>query len=251
MRDKLRRLNLVESQTATTWRAAFTIARFTRDSSKLGVVRPTSGSKPSTPRKRMSACISWRTFGQRPHQRERILAQAAAHQDDFEVGAGEFDRDVHGVGDHRELGEAFKLVRNGGGGRSGIQHDALALLDHLCGRHADPLLFLGMLLLLFLQSRIEKGAGLDAKGSTVRPLHEAFALEVLQILADGDLRDPQIARDFANQHTTLALNQGEDVLPALIDQKLSLFRRPGMVSSACHEFRLLSFEGYTRRRASS
>lgn len=58
MRERLRRLNFVESQTATTRREAFTMARLTRDSRKFGVVSPTSGSNPSTPRKRMSACIS-------------------------------------------------------------------------------------------------------------------------------------------------------------------------------------------------
>src|SRR3954451_20069029 len=48
--DRLRRPNLLESQTATVLFATSTITRFTFASSKFGVLRPKCTSKPSTPR---------------------------------------------------------------------------------------------------------------------------------------------------------------------------------------------------------
>src|SRR3974390_2432128 len=53
--DKLRRPNLLESHTSTTRRAAPAMARFTRASRRLGVVKPYRTSKPSTPRNKRSA----------------------------------------------------------------------------------------------------------------------------------------------------------------------------------------------------
>src|SRR5208282_3146504 len=55
MLQRLRRPNLLESQTAIVRRAMSTMARFTSDSNKFGVKRPALVSKPSTPRNKMSA----------------------------------------------------------------------------------------------------------------------------------------------------------------------------------------------------
>src|SRR5919108_3783110 len=55
IREKLRRPNLLESHTATIHLATSTITRFTFASRRLGVLSPKRTSKPSTPRKRMSA----------------------------------------------------------------------------------------------------------------------------------------------------------------------------------------------------
>src|SRR5438874_13068669 len=55
IRDRLRRPNLLESQTAILCRETSTITRFTFDSSKFGVLKPYCTSKPSTPRNNRSA----------------------------------------------------------------------------------------------------------------------------------------------------------------------------------------------------
>src|SRR5580693_8128305 len=59
MLHRLRRPNLLESQTAMVLRAMSTIARFTSDSKRFGVKSPALVSKPSTPKNKMSA-LSWR-----------------------------------------------------------------------------------------------------------------------------------------------------------------------------------------------
>jgi len=110
-------------------------------------------------------------FGERSNQGKGILSQAAADQNDFEIRAGEIGCDVDSVGDNRELRKAFEFVRDSSRGGSGIEHDALAFLNHPGCRRCDPLLFLRVVLLLLLERWVKKGTRLNAQGATVGSLH--------------------------------------------------------------------------------
>src|SRR5450432_1020723 len=59
IKERLRRPNLLESQTAILCRETSSITRLTFDSNKFGVLKPYCTSKPSTPRNNRSA-FRWR-----------------------------------------------------------------------------------------------------------------------------------------------------------------------------------------------
>ena len=78
-----------------------------------------------------------------------------------------------------------------------------------------------MLLSLFLKRGIEKRARLQTQRAAVRALDQSAGLQVLQVFADGDLRDAERTRELANQNPALVLHQGKDVPAALVNEHLA------------------------------
>jgi len=75
---------------------------------------------------------------------------------------------------------------------------------------------------------------------------KTLALKIFKVFTDCDLRNVQIARQLAHEHAPLALDQGEDVLPPLVDEEQALFRGAAILCSRCHGFVCFPSEGYTR-----
>ena len=102
-------------------------------------------------------------FSERTHQREGVFPHCSADQDNFEVCSSQLCRDVDRICDDGELLEALQTLRHCRGSCAGVQDDALALFYHFDGGRSDPLLFSKIVLLLFLESGIDQGAGRHAQ----------------------------------------------------------------------------------------
>ena len=131
-------------------------------SSTSGVVRPISGSRPSTPRNSRSALRPRSVCSAcGPDQRIRHLAQDAPDHDHAHVGqVGQLHRDVQGVGDHGERLQLQELdvPRDLRGGGARVQHHRLVVPDHLGGGVADADLLAVVQRLLDVDGHVLEGA---------------------------------------------------------------------------------------------
>src|SRR5579859_6486365 len=84
-------------------------------------------------------------------QGKRILAQRAAGENDFDGGAGEFSRDVYGVGDDGDVLEIAQSAGDGGGRRAGIENQDLSFFYFLRRAIGNAQLFLMVKLFFFAQ----------------------------------------------------------------------------------------------------
>lgn len=120
MRDKLRLPNLLESQTATTIRAISIMARFTFASKRFGVLSPLWTSKPSTPRKRMSAFKRRHVSSAIGLTSEKEFFRRVPRQIHLQSRTGQLRRNIHCVGDDRQISIIAERPGDGGGGCSRI-----------------------------------------------------------------------------------------------------------------------------------
>src|ERR1700761_7681878 len=87
---------------------------------------------------------------------------------------------------------------------------------------------MGVLFLLLLQGWVKQGSCRNRKRSAMGSMDKALCLQVVQVFADRDLRDPEGPRQFMDQHPPIVLDQPENVLASLVDQHrilLYFFRR--------------------------
>jgi hypothetical protein len=85
--------------------------------------------------------------------------------------------------------------------------------------------------LLFLaQRRIEQGAGLHGQRAAMSTLDDPLAVEELQIFADRDLRNTEMAGEIFDEHASIAVQDPEDFTAAFFVEQT--VRR--------HEFRFVS-----------
>jgi hypothetical protein len=190
-----RRSSLEESATAMTWREIAIILALSCASGRWGVITPRSGSRPSAPRNRRSACRSAeRRFGHVARQRVRFGAQyAARHDQPHRRDLGENHGDIQGVGDHVDRPD-FKpanLLGDLGGGGAGIEDDRLAVLNqrrrglgdaHLLRMVQGALDDERLIVVILAQQR-----------AAVRAFERTFRFECRKISADGDRRGRESA----------------------------------------------------------
>lgn len=98
----------------------------------------------------VSAEVPERGDGKRSDGTMAVDAHMSAQEHDIKpLVFHEFGSDIHGVCDDVEVIEFMEMPRYFEGGSAGIEHDKIAVLDHLCRFFSDALFLLEVKHLLF------------------------------------------------------------------------------------------------------
>ena len=161
-------------------------------------------------KKKISAETAQGFLGDGADQGERILAEGASRKDDLDGCAGKFGGDIHRVGDDREVFEIAQSPGDGGGGGAGVQDYDLTLFHFGRGILGDPHFFLTVEFFLFAERGIFERALARGQSSAVSAVHETVGMQDFEILANRNLRGFEMAPQFGNQDSALAVEQLDD-----------------------------------------
>ncbi len=161
-------------------------------------------------KKKVGAETAQGFLGDRADQRERILTQRASGEDDLDGCAGEFGGDVHRVGDDRQVLEITQGPGDGRGRGAGVQDDDLTFFHFGRGVLGDPHLFLTVEFFFFSKRGVFERALARRQGSAVSAVHETVGMQDFEILANRNLRGFEMAAEFGNQDSALAVEQLDD-----------------------------------------
>ena len=91
----------------------------------------------------------------------------------------------------------------------------MALAHKFHRRIRNALLFLQLVLLFFLQRRIEKRASPRSQSTAMCPLKQTTLFKIIKVLADRYAGDPELLRQIRNENATLTMNRRQHMLPTL------------------------------------
>ena len=159
-----------------------------------------------------------------PDDGHRLLADApAGHQHGDPRRPGELGGDAQAVGDDRQLAPAAlgaDAPGDGEAGGAGVHDDRVAVVDEGRGRGADARL----LVLLQPLAKVEGRLGPVADGqerAAMGPREAPLALEHVEVLADGDRRDPEPLRELADPDATLLADEPGDLVLAFAGEDIA------------------------------
>jgi len=138
----------------------------------------------------------------RTHESVRWRADAAG-QDDRAPGrhpALQGLRDLHAVGDHREVGYLRQALGKCPGGGAGGQPDRHARLDQRSCGSRDRVLLRLLAHPLGLEARFLGAQGCVGRGAAVDLVDEPLAGQDVQVTADGHVRDPEEVGQQGHAH---------------------------------------------------
>ena len=133
---------------------------------------------------------------------------------------GELHGDVEGVRDDVQGLELQELDLAGdlGGGGPRVQHDRLAVPDHLARGVADAHLLRVVQRLLDRDGHVL--GGVDAlQGAAVGAHHGAGVGQGVEIAPDGDRGDREAGHELVHRHSFLGFEELHDAPPPFLDQQ--------------------------------
>ena len=215
MLHKLRRPNLLESQTATVRRAISTMARLTCASSRFGVNNPARVSKPSTPKNKMSAlnCRSVCSASGPTSENEFLRNVPPVSMTSMCVPANSaamliaFVITVSCDMSFNARAIAVVVVPES----SSTDWPSSTSLDRGLG---NAQLLTAVELFFLAQRGIEQRPRLHRQCASVRALDCSLAVQNLEILTNRNLRNLEVPGQVLDQHTPIAVHRLQDLRAA-------------------------------------
>ncbi len=149
------------------------------------------------------------------------LAEDPPDHDEAHVReVGELHGDVERVRDHVQGLELQELDLPGdlGGGGPRVEHDGLAVADHLAGGVADAHLLRVVQGLLDRDGHVFRGGG-ALQGPAVGAHHGSRVGQGVEVAADGDRGDREAGHQLVHGHPLLRLQEVHDAPPPFLDQQ--------------------------------
>ena len=137
----------------------------------------------------------------------------SAEHDDVEAAVVvERDGDVECIGDDGQILEPVKILGNLHGRGAGVEDDPVAVVDHVCGKFTDELLFVGMEPLLAADRHVVEIACLmEGDGATFHPDQQFPLFQYGQVFPDGYLRDVEGLHQLFHEDTSLGVEHVQDL----------------------------------------